>query len=648
MKRYPVYKDSDLPWVREIPEHWEISRGKNLFKRMSRSVRPIDEIVTAFRDGTVTLRKNRREEGFTNSLQEIGYQGIRKGDLVIHAMDGFAGAIGVSDSDGKGTPVYAVCVPRHDEHPAYYACLLRLMAQSGYIQALARGIRERSTEFRFDQFAHLSYPVPPRTEQDSIVSYLETKEQEIQKFISNKRRTIELLKERKTAAINSVLTCSLNPDVPIKPSNIPCLENIPEHWSAVRLKFVITPIEQGWSPQCDEGATPPDRWGVLKVGCVNSDNFNEQEIKTLPTDLTPIPELEIKHGDILVSRANTRELVGSAALVEKTRPKLLLCDKLFRFQARPDQASPKFLVLALRSLSSRRQIEVDATGASSSMQNIGQGTIKNLWIALPPLEEQQKIVKHVEGEQKFIGSTIAAAEHEIKLMEEYRAVLIDAAVTGKIDVRATAAKVIPFKRVTPEFKRAVLAAEIVHQLHTQARFGRVKLMKLLYLAGHHAKLPDMKSSPLRDAAGPFDNNMLRSVEKIMRADKWYLVVGKNGDAHRYVPLEKAGGHEKYFEDYWGEKREIIQWLIDLLRPMNKTQSEIVATVYAVWNDFLISGKNFTDDDIVNEVLTNWHDSKKEIEESRWRAALPWMREKGLEPTGFGTPTRHKKVASSKK
>ena len=104
---YPNYKPSGLKWLADIPAHWRTERAKWLLKKMKRSVRDTDEVVTCFRDGVVTLRKNRRTEGFTESIQEMGYQGIRGGDLVIHAMDAFAGAIGVADSDGKGTPVYS-------------------------------------------------------------------------------------------------------------------------------------------------------------------------------------------------------------------------------------------------------------------------------------------------------------------------------------------------------------------------------------------------------------------------------------------------------------------------------------------------------------------------------------------------------------
>lgn len=103
MKKYNAYKDSGVKWIGEIPSHWGLRRAKYMFNKEKREVRDIDDVVTCFRDGEVTLRKNRRTTGFTESFTEIGYQGVRKGDLVIHQMDAFAGSIGVSDSDGKCT-----------------------------------------------------------------------------------------------------------------------------------------------------------------------------------------------------------------------------------------------------------------------------------------------------------------------------------------------------------------------------------------------------------------------------------------------------------------------------------------------------------------------------------------------------------------
>lgn len=153
LKPYSAYKDSGVLWMGAIPSHWEMERAKWLFHKVDRPVPETSEVVTCFRDGIVTLRKNRRSRGFTESLKEIGYQGILRGDLVIHAMDAFAGAVGVADSDGKGTPVYSVCRPSAGANSHYYAHVIREMARSQWILALAKGVRERSTDFRFDDFA---------------------------------------------------------------------------------------------------------------------------------------------------------------------------------------------------------------------------------------------------------------------------------------------------------------------------------------------------------------------------------------------------------------------------------------------------------------------------------------------------------------
>lgn len=220
MQRYESYRSSGIQWVTQIPKEWRTERAKWIFKRMDRPVRVEDDVVTAFRDGQVTLRTNRRTEGFTNAIHEHGYQGIRKGDLVIHAMDAFAGAIGVSDSDGKSTPVYAACAPtpEFNANSYYYAYLVRYMAHSGYIQSLSKGIRERSTDFRFTDFRELPLPIPPRIEQERIVNFLDQKTNEIDMAISKKEQLIKLLEEQKGILISQAVTRGLNPDVPMRDS----------------------------------------------------------------------------------------------------------------------------------------------------------------------------------------------------------------------------------------------------------------------------------------------------------------------------------------------------------------------------------------------------------------------------------------------
>ena len=238
---YESYKDTSISWIQNIPTTWKIERAKWLFRKMERPIRPEDDVVTAFRDGEVTLRKNRREEGFTNAIQEHGYQGIRSGDLVISAMDAFAGAIGVSDSDGKSTPVYSVCIPSGEFYinNYYYAYLIRYMAKSGFILSLSKGIRERSTDFRFNDFANLYLPIPSKEEQDKIVEFLDRKTAEIDQAIEQKQRLIKLLKEQKAILIDRVVTKGLNPNVSMRDSGIEWIGEIPAHWRVEQLKYPL-------------------------------------------------------------------------------------------------------------------------------------------------------------------------------------------------------------------------------------------------------------------------------------------------------------------------------------------------------------------------------------------------------------------------
>lgn len=203
-------KASGISWIGDIPEHWILRRAKYVFKKHKRAVRPEDEVITCFRDGEVTLRKNRRTTGFTESLTETGYQGVRKGDLVIHQMDAFAGAIGISDSDGKGTPVYHCCTPITNEDTRYFCYQIRMMAFSGFIQSLYRGIRERSSDFNFQVFGNQYLFVPPLKEQQQIVEYINRKTTEIDRLMVELTYQVEYLKEYKQRLIADVVTGKIN------------------------------------------------------------------------------------------------------------------------------------------------------------------------------------------------------------------------------------------------------------------------------------------------------------------------------------------------------------------------------------------------------------------------------------------------------
>lgn len=197
-------KDSGIQWIGMMPSHWDCIRGKYILKYIQKPVREDDGVITCFRDGEVTLRSNRREDGFTMADKEIGYQGIDVGDLVVHGMDGFAGAIGISDSRGKASPVLNVLNTKQNKR--YIMYFLRSMAYSDVFLALATGIRVRSCDLRWNKLAELFYPVPPIEEQDAIVQHIDDVLYKANEVIAQKKDQLSVLEAYKKSLIFEYVT----------------------------------------------------------------------------------------------------------------------------------------------------------------------------------------------------------------------------------------------------------------------------------------------------------------------------------------------------------------------------------------------------------------------------------------------------------
>ena len=197
-------KDSGIQWIGNMPSHWNCIRGKYFLKYLQKPIRDDDGIITCFRDGEVTLRSNRREEGFTMADKEIGYQGIDIGDLVVHGMDGFAGAIGISDSRGKASPVLNVLDTNQNKR--YIMYYLRSMAYSNVFVALATGIRVRSCDLRWNKLSELFYPIPPIDEQNAIAFFIDEKLAKVDILIDEKKKQLATLAEYKKSLIYEYVT----------------------------------------------------------------------------------------------------------------------------------------------------------------------------------------------------------------------------------------------------------------------------------------------------------------------------------------------------------------------------------------------------------------------------------------------------------
>lgn len=411
---YAAYKESGLPWLGQVPEHWASERAKWLFTKMDRPVREADEVVTCFRDGMVTLRRNRRLRGFTEATAFSGYQGVRTGDLVIHGMDAFAGAIGVSDSDGKGTPVYNVCRPRPGVSANYYAHLLRQMSQSQWILALAKGIRERSTDFRFEMFGNQRVPLPPPDEQAAIVRFLDWANGRLERAIRAKRKVIALLGEQKQAIIHRAVTRGLDPSVPLKPSGIPWLGDIPQHWEVWPLRRCISIRSGDFADPLHLRAERCDPHHIPVVGGNGVMGFTDRSNNRGAT---------IVIGRVGALCGNVHLIDGDAWITDNA----LRITHITGFVA-------KYLAQQLRVMNLNRLANANAQPLVTG------GIIKSQRVAKPPEHEQNQIADRLVDLIAPTTTAISRLEREIELLREYRTRLVADVVTGKLDVREAAAR----------------------------------------------------------------------------------------------------------------------------------------------------------------------------------------------------------------
>lgn len=238
-------------------------------------------------------------------------------------------------------------------------------------------------------------------------------------------------------------------------------------------------------------------------------------------------------------------------------------------------------------------------------------------------------------EQQAIASVLTFMDKEISAIEAKKAKyetikqgMMQQLLTGKIRLVETAVKP-NATSANVHFRRSVWAAEIAERLYEEPTFGHVKMEKMLFLTERLCHI-DIGSHYHRDAAGPYDNNALRSIDSQLKKQKWFEVQ-RTEKGYRYVPMQNRGKHKTYFNRYYSGVVPMFDKIINTFKTQNTERCEIVATLYSAWEDLLHSNKSFTDADIVNEILNNWHESKKRISQDRWLKAIQWMRDNGFAP-----------------
>ena len=422
-------KDSGIEWIKQIPTGWTTTRGKNILQLMKRPPEADDEVITCFRNGEVTLRRNRREEGFTFSDKEIGYQGIKKGDLVIHGMDGFAGAIGISDSDGKGSPVLVVCTTK--ENARYLVYYLRTLAMQDVFLALATGIRERSCDLRWNKIADLLFPVPELDEQCRIADYLDRKCSQIDAIIARQQEVIEKLKAYKLSVITEAVTKGLNPHVPMKDSGVEWIGEIPEHWEARKLKSIVEIISKGTTPS----TIGSELLSYGEIRFLKAENIQNNRVVLEPEFYIDYETHNVLKRSQL--QANDVLFVIAGATIGKTA--ILSTDTIpantnqaVSFIRLKEKEDSKYVWYYLQS--SYVKTILNLLSVQSAQPNLSMEDMGNFCLCYPSKEERNLITEYLDKKCGAIESSIEYKQRVIELLTAYKKSLIYEVVTGKKEV----------------------------------------------------------------------------------------------------------------------------------------------------------------------------------------------------------------------
>ena len=422
-------KDSGVEWLGEIPAEWDVRRGKTFLRLLSRPVKVDDDIVTCFRDGEVTLRKHRREDGFTVALKECGYQGVEPGDLVVHGMDGFAGSIGISDSRGKASPVLNVLDTSEDKRYVMY--YLRSLAMRDVFLALSTGIRVRSCDLRWSKLGDIQYLLPPLSTQRKIAAYLDTRCAKIDEMVSDAKKTIEEYKAWKASVIFESVT-GKNTGAKMKDSGIDGVDLIPQNWRVCKaIRALSMPITDGphTTPDLYDTGIPfvsaeAVSYGNGSIdfshirGFVSQEFYDECCKKYIP-----------RRDDIYMIKSGAT--TGRVSIVD-TDKVFTIWSPLAVFRANPDLALPRYLFYFLQSSAYQKQVEI--SWSYGTQQNIGMRVLEQLHVVLPPIEQQFRIIAELDKKCAAIDRVISEKESLIADLESYKKSLIFECVTGKMEV----------------------------------------------------------------------------------------------------------------------------------------------------------------------------------------------------------------------
>ena len=444
LQPYPAYGDSGVEWLGTIPEHWCVVRGKKLFRCIDiRSATGEEELLTVSSDRGVVPRTSATVSMF-KAKSYVGHKLCWPGDLVINSLWAWSRGLGVSKHHGIVSTAYGVYRVRRrtEASTAYVHALVRSTPFRWELRVRSKGIWISRLQMTDESFLGAPFPLPPIKEQTAIAHFLDHADRRIQRSIRAKERLIELLEEQKQAIIHQAVTGQIDVRTgqaypAYKDSEVEWLGDIPAHWERCRLRNVVSEVttgSRGWSRYAADTGPLFVRVANLSRGSLEM-RFNDVVRLDLPST-SETARTRIKEEDLLLS---VTAYIGSVAVAPVGFEEAYVSQHVARCEPRSEICS-RWLGYVL--LSRLGQVHGQMSLYGGTKDGLSLDDVKNYPIVVPPRDEQDRLVRWIECEVSLLGELRDQAQRQIALLREYRTRLIADVVTGKLDVREAAARLL--------------------------------------------------------------------------------------------------------------------------------------------------------------------------------------------------------------
>ncbi|MFH1049435.1 MAG: restriction endonuclease subunit S [bacterium] len=429
MKPYPKYKPSNIPWLGDVPEHWDVRRLGSFFAERTEKVSDKDyPPLSVTKNGIMPQLANAAKSNDGDNRKKVC-----KGDYVINSRADRKGSSGLSKYDGSISLINTVLIIKNIDEIFSH----RILKSFPFVEEFYRvgkGIHNDLWSTQYSEMRKIMFPQPPIYEQHQIARFLDWKITMINKFIKAKKRIIELLKEQKQAIINDAVTGKIDvrtgkPYSKYKPSSVEWLGDIPEKWEVRRLGSLGIFSKGNGVSRSDlvENGVPVILYGDIYTKY----NYKIDEIVNKISSETSQNSLSIYNGYLLMTASGeTKEDIGKCVVYVGTVTAFAGGDLIIFKQ---DYCNSTYLSYALNSTSSITQKATKSKG--DIIVHLYPSQLKNIKITFPSLRDQLTIVKFIESNINRIDNAIKNIVNELFLVKEYKDRLIADAVTGKVDIR---------------------------------------------------------------------------------------------------------------------------------------------------------------------------------------------------------------------